>query len=55
VLYYVERLPYVDYVRDFQLLVAGNGPAPVPRAEIRPATPDAIFVSDSAHDITPIP
>jgi hypothetical protein len=55
VLYYVERLPYVDYVRDFQLLVVGDGPAPAPRAEVRPATPDAIFVSDSAHDITPIP
>jgi len=54
-LYQVERLAYVDYVRDFQLLTLGDGPAPVAQAEVRPARPDAIFVSDAAHDITPIP
>jgi len=53
-LYYVERLPYVDYVRDFQLLTTGAGPVLVAQAEVRPATPDAILVSDTAHDITPI-
>jgi len=54
-LYQVERLPSVDYVRDFQLLTLGDGPAADARAEVRPATPDAIFVSDASHDVAPIP
>jgi Baseplate J-like protein len=54
-LYFVERLPYVDYVRDFQLLTVGDHLAAVTQVEVHPATPDTIFVSDVAHDITPIP
>ena len=48
---FIEELPYVDYVTDFQLLTDnGTGTlAPVEHAD--PKTPDAILVSDAIHDI----
>lgn len=48
---YVERRDYVDYVTNFKLLTVVAG-APVADApEVRPATPDAVLVSDQAHAI----
>jgi hypothetical protein len=52
----VEELPYVDYVTEFRLFSwTGDVVDRTDRDVVRPATPDAILVSDSAHTITEAP
>jgi hypothetical protein len=52
----VEELPYVDYVTEFRMFSwAGETVDRTDRDVARPATPDTILVSDSAHTITEAP
>jgi hypothetical protein len=48
---FIEELPYVDYVTDFQLLTDDETGALTPVEHADPRTPDAILVSDKIHDI----
>ncbi len=50
---FVEDISYVDYVTDFRMLHGGVGGDDI--EEARAETPDAILVSDSSHDIAPVP
>lgn len=52
----VEELPYVDYVTDFRMYSwTGDVVDQTDRDVARPATPDTILVSDSAHTIAEAP
>ncbi|HEX6368221.1 MAG TPA: hypothetical protein VF006_04780 [Longimicrobium sp.] len=52
----VEELPYVDYVTEFRMFSwTGDKIDRTDRDVARPATPDTILVSDSAHTITEAP
>lgn len=52
----VEELPYVDYVTEFRMFSwTGDTVDRTDRDVARPATPDTILVSDSAHTITEAP
>ncbi|HYR09972.1 MAG TPA: baseplate J/gp47 family protein, partial [Longimicrobium sp.] len=52
----VEELPYVDYVTEFRMFSwTGDVVDRTDRDVARPATPDAILVSDAAHTITEAP
>jgi hypothetical protein len=52
----VEELPYVDYLTDFRMYsFAGELAATSDLSVARPATPDAILVSDASHGITQAP
>jgi hypothetical protein len=57
---FVEERPYVDYVTDFKMYsyTAAGGATPAAYgpdlAEIQARTPDAILVSDAAHDVAVI-
>jgi uncharacterized phage protein gp47/JayE len=48
---FIEELPYVDYVTDFQLLTDDENGTFMPVEHADPRTPDAILVSDKRHDI----
>lgn len=48
---FIEELPYVDYVTDFQLLTDDETGTLTPVEHADPRTPDAILVSDKIHDI----
>jgi hypothetical protein len=50
----VEELHFVDYVTEFRMYAAAGDAAVVDATDldaVRPATPDAILVSDATHDI----
>jgi hypothetical protein len=51
-LHFVEELPYVDFVSDFQLLSPDDSVANQDVPNIQAVTPDAILVSDQLHAIT---
>lgn len=53
---FVEEREYVDYVTDFRMYHLRGGPADAEDVnEARATVPDAILVSDAAHDIAPVP
>ena len=53
---FVEELPYVDYVTDFSMYhLCGKPEDAADVSEARASAPDAILVSDAAHDIRPVP
>lgn len=49
---FIEELPFVDYVSDFTLLTSSDDGQMLTVEYAEAATPDAILVSDSTHDIT---
>ena len=50
-LHFVEELPYVDYLTSFRMLVQ-TGVGLSETAEAVGSRPDAILVSDAAHNIS---
>jgi hypothetical protein len=53
---FVEEVDYVDYVTDFRMYhLRGGGADADDVNEARATTPDAILVSDAAHDVAPVP
>lgn len=50
-LHWVEELPYVDFVSDFQLFSPDSNTASQDVARVRASAPDAILVSDHSHAI----
>jgi len=53
ILNFIEELPFVDYVKDFKLMTLVGGERRVVE-HADPERPDAILVSDSAHDIVEV-
>ncbi len=52
---FVEEREYVDYVTDFRMYTdAGTSSFGPDLAEVRAGTPDAILVSDAAHDVAEV-
>jgi hypothetical protein len=53
---FVEELPYVDFVTEFRMGLAGAGGAPLnDAATVGADTPDAILVSAATHAISEVP
>jgi hypothetical protein len=52
---FVERMPYVDYVKDFRMFSFANESNELDRDHVAPDTPDAVLVSAARHDIREIP